>query len=239
MLKLTIDSKVFLSQINEKIDAVKELASPKTMQEVSKAAFSITGRKFVLAVDRYAALNPKRMHHVYEWNRIGDPLARLFVIERSSILNGDLVISSSFLPSRVPVPVPAELRTAGPTGKMVTSNNIFRNKADVMERGQPVTFDTIRIITFLGSQGQMFFQPGTRVTINNPGGIQTRDAFRDFMVEWYTENVQSVMDSSGLYETIVDEASKIINTGNGGVTQVRKAVQSIVNSAIGSEETII
>jgi hypothetical protein len=55
------------------------------------------------------------------------------------------------------------------------------------------------------------------------------------MVEWYIKNAQSVMDSSGFYETIATGAAKAVESG-AGVLGVRKAVASVTNKiAIGGE----
>ena len=49
MIKLTIEDKVFLQQLNSRVNSVKELTSPSVMQEIAKAAFTITGSQFAFA----------------------------------------------------------------------------------------------------------------------------------------------------------------------------------------------
>lgn len=239
MIKLTISKDVFMAQILEKISALEELLSPTVMQEIAKGAFTILGERFVLAVDRESVRNPKKLHHIYEWGKIGNPEGRLFVIERAGILGGTLIINTSFLPSRLPVPIPKDLQTPGPTGKYVSSKNIFKYKAEVMEKGVPISFNVKNIITFLGSEGQVFVSPGKTITIMNPGGIQTKNAFRDFMVTWYSENSNTVMSSSGIYEKIAQDTAIIVSSGEGTRTAVRQAITQIVNSIPGNKEVII
>jgi len=228
MITLNINANNLISRVEEVVNSAKELSRPTVLQEIAKAVFTITGERFALAVDRFAVQNPKRMHHVYEWGGLGNPNARLFVIERASILNGVLDINTNFSLSRVPVPVNPELQIPGPTGKSVTSQSVFRYKAQVMEEGRPVTIQSSKILTFLGSEGQVFIKPGTVITINNPGGMQTKNSFYNFMVEWYTTNADSIMNSSGLYEKIVNDVSLALTANNRiGVTGVRSVVKAV------------
>lgn len=230
MITLNINSKNLIEKIQQVITGAEELAKPSVMQEISKAVFTVTGERFVQAVDRFAVQNPKKMHHVYEWGGLGKPNARLFVIERTNILSGVLDINTNFLNSKLPVPIPSELQIPGSTGKFVTSKSIFKYKAQVMEDGRPVSIRANKILTFLGSEGQVFVQPGTIINIKNPGGIGTKNSFFNFMVEWYTQNADSVMDSSGMYERIVNDVSIALTAKPTlGVTGVRKVVKAVTD----------
>jgi len=233
MIKLTINSSNLTNKLNELSGSIKELVSPIVLQEVAKAAFMITGKRFVLDVDRYSAQNPKKMQHVYEWNELGSPNGRLFIIERLGILNGNLTISYRFLPSRIPVPIPPEMTTPGPSGRSVQKQNIFRNKAQVMEDGQPITYTTSRMLAFLGTNGPTFIRPGTLVNILNPGGIEAKNAFADYMVQWYTDNANLVMQSSGFYDQIVSESAAAISNGQ-GISAVRQIASSLANKVGGN-----
>ena len=218
-----------MQEINFKISGIEELTRPTVLQEIAKAAFTITGQKFVSAADRYAVLNPKKMHHVYEWGKLGNPNGRLFVIERSRILSGSLLVSASFLPSRMPVPIPADLAMPGKNGKSVSSRNIFRDKARVMENGNPITFQAKKILAFMGENGPTFVAPGTVINILHPGGIESKNAFGDFMTEWYLKNADVTMQTSGIYERIALEVSLALNKQKAGISQVRQAVMAVTN----------
>jgi hypothetical protein len=174
-------------------------------------------------------MNPKKMHHIYEWNQIGNSSARLFVLSRSKVLGGNLEINIGFKPSRMPVPIPQNLLEPGKTGKFVTSRHIFRDKASVMESGKAVRFEAKRILTFMGSNGQVFLKPGTVVNILNPGGAGTKNALATYMLDWYQKNTESIMDSSGLYEKIVNDVSLALDKQNAGISDVRKAIINAVN----------
>ena len=229
MIKLTIDSSNFSKGLNQLQDSLNELVSPSVLTEIAKAAFTITGKRFALDLDRFSVSNPKKMHHVYEWGQIGRPEGRLFVIERLGVLYGDLIIGYKFLPSRLPVPIPLELQTPGKTGKFVSSRYIFRDKADIMENGSPVVINAKKVLTFLGSEGQVFVAPGTTVTINNPGGIESKNAFAEYMIEWYTKNPNAIMASSGLYEHITNSVATALSSNQLTTGQVKKVVQGITD----------
>ena len=232
MIKLQInqsDIDKLNTEINMKVQAIGELTKDKMLQEVSKAAFVILSERFMKSVDRHSMMNPKKMHHVYEWGQIGRPTSRLFILERSNMINGT-VITSRFLTSKTMVPIPTSLKSPGKTGKSVKSKHVFRNKADIMETGKPVTIHAKKILAFMGDNGIHFVQPGTVINILNPGGKQVKNSFSQYMVQWYSMNAQTIMDSSGLYERIVNETSRALNKNGAGMPDVRMAVSRIVNS---------
>ena len=227
MLKLEIDTSNLRADLNEFILGLEEVTGPGVLDSISRAVFSITGERFMIAADNYSRANPKKMHHVYEWGKTGNKTARLFILERSIIINGTLLINANFLPSKMPVPVNKELLTPGKTGKVVTRRSVFSNKASVMEKGTPVSFTAKRVLAIMGNNGMAFIAPGTQINILHPGGIQTKNSFTSYMVEWYNKNAGHIMDSSGLYEMISDEVSRVMNSNNYGVTQVRAAVENV------------
>jgi len=230
-VKLEVNAAQIGSDLADWLGGLEELKNPSVLTQLSKAIFSITGERFVIDVDNYARLNPKKMHHVYEWGQIGSPAGRLFVVERSQILYGNLVVSTNFLQSKMPVPISPELLTPGKTGKVVSRRNIFRNKAEVMESGTPVSFSAKRVLAFMGNNGITFIKPGTQVNILHPGGINTKNAFASYMLEWYTTKANTVMDASGFYESLANDVSNALNssTAKGSLSAVRNAVTNLVN----------
>lgn len=230
MIQLEIDTKQLIQEIDSKIAGVKEMTSSSVLGELSKAVYSLTSEKFLTAVDNYARRNPKAMHHVYEWGKIGDSKFRLFVLERSVVLGGNLTISSRFLPSKMPVPINPELLNPGRTGKAVSRKSIFANKAEVMESGKMVSFTAKRVLAFMGNDGIAFIKPGTTVNIAHPGGIKTTNAFSSFMLDWYTRNGNKVIDSSGFYDKLESEVVSALEVKGAGAKAVREAVIRAVNS---------
>jgi len=228
-VKLEVNTKDLLENLDSLLVGLKELKQPSVLNQISRAVFSITGERFMIDIDNYARINPKKMHHIYEWGKIGNSNARLFVLERSSILDGSLLISTKFLQSKIPVPINPELLKPGATGKTVSTKNIFKNKAQVMESGTPVSFQAKKVLAFMGNNGIAFIAPGTQINILNPGGVQTKNAFATYLLEWYTKNGNAIMDSSGLYERISNDVSKALSRKNAGIAEVQKAVTAIAN----------
>ena len=242
MIKLSI-SKKSLDALNREIDlkvkAIGHMTQPEFLNEVSRAVFVILGERFVLAVDRFSVTNPKRMHHIYEWGKVGSPSARLFVLNKAMLVSGSMTISTEFKTSKTPVPINPELLSAGPTGKSVTKRNIFRDKAQVMEEGRAVRYQAKKMLAFMGSDlGIKFIQPGTTVNINNPGGKFVKGSLATFMSAWYNKNAQTIIDSSGLYERIANETAIVLSKNNAGASDVKAVTRQVVNSIVAGREII-
>jgi len=238
MISLEINASNVAEQLASYVNNIKQITSPSVVDEISKAVFTITAEKFVLAVDKYARSNPKKMHHVYEWGQLGQIEGRLFVLVRSSVLEGSVVIESEFLPSKLPVPVNPELLIPGNTGKIVSRRSIFKYKADVMEKGDPVSFNAQRILSFVGDSGLVFIKPGTTVNILNPGGVGTKNAFRDFFISWYTDFAGQAIDTSGLYERLSNDITIALNGNRVNINTVKNAVISSIESMDLNQEVV-
>jgi hypothetical protein len=228
-IKLEIDTNQLVKSLDDFTSSIEELTQPEVLDQISRAVFSITGERFMIDVDNYARMNKKAMHHVYEWGKVGDKTARLFVLERSAILEGTLIISANFLQSRMPVPINPELLIPGKTGKFVSKQSIFANKAEVMEAGTPVSFMAKKVIAMTGTDGVVFVAPGTKINILHPGGLQTKNSFSKYLLEWYTKNGNVILDSSGLYERIANDVALVLSSNNSGVAQIRQAVTAIAD----------
>jgi hypothetical protein len=228
-VKLEIDTSQLIKDLDGYLLAIKELTKPKVLEQISKAIFSITGERFMIDVDNYARINPKKMHHVYEWGKVGLSNARLFELKREVILNGSLIVSTNFLPSKMPVPISPELLIPGRTGKTVSRRSIFANKATVMEAGTPVSFTAKRMLAFMGNNGIAFISPGTQINILHPGGLQTKNSFATYMLEWYTKNGNTVMDASGFYERMANDVAVVLNSNKAGITQIQAAITNLAN----------
>lgn len=237
MIQLQINSDEMFKELNLKANALESLKSEAALDELSQAIFQITGKAFVNSVDIYARQNPKSMHHVYEWGSIGMKTGRLFVIRKESIGGGILAVASDFLQSRKPVPISPDLLIPGTTGKKVTRRSVFKNKASVMESGKSVSYIATRIQAFMGENGLIFIRPGTAINIKNPGGIATKNAFANYMLEWYSVNAGAVVDSSGLAEKLAADVSAVLNLNNTGAPEVLKAIKAVTNLG-GLEEVI-
>lgn len=239
MILLEVDATGVAANLDNFLNNIKQITKPAVVDEISKGIFTVTAERFVIAADSYARANPKKMHHVYEWGEIGNSKGRLFVIERSSALNGTLVIGTKFLPSKLPVPINPELLTPGPTGKIVSKKSIFKDKASVMENGNPVSFVAKSMLSFVGSSGLVFLRPGTQVNILNPGGKGTKGAFAEFFLSWYTGYAGEVLDSSGLYERIANDVTIALNGNRANINTVKNAVISSIEAMGLNQEVVV
>jgi hypothetical protein len=138
-------------------------------------------------IDSSARANPGRLHHIYEWGRAGDPSERLFEISYR-VSGGKVEISSDYRQSQSVSP---------------TSDAPFREKARVMESGQPITVAPVKsdFLTFEVNGEQIFTR--NPVTIQNPGGPEVAGSyeatFRSFFESYFK---QSYLVSSGLYDNL-------------------------------------
>lgn len=104
-------------------------------------------------IDSNARVAPQLLHHVYEWNQVGSPEARLFDI-RYTVTGVGLSFDSKFSQS-----------TSIKNGSKVP----FYDKARIMENGIPVVIvPKNRVLAFTVDGEDVFTsQP---VTVQNPGG---------------------------------------------------------------------
>jgi hypothetical protein len=121
-------------------------------------------------VDAQARLKPKSLHHVYEWNKVGNPSQRLFnltLVDQGGLsfrVGRNFKISKSSVPSK---------------NKKQKKRYVFANKASVMEQGMPVVIrprSAERLVFEL--DGRAVFMPkGTSVIVKRPGGKSATNQF--------------------------------------------------------------
>lgn len=133
-------------------------------------------------IDSNARTNPSILHHVYEWNKVGSPAARLYDIDYT-ISNVGLSFRSSFRQS-----------TTIKNG----SREPFYDKARIMENGISVTIvpkeaQTLRFM----DDGEEVFTRGP-VIVRNPGGNtegRFQQVFDNFFGKYFT---QAFLRASGI-----------------------------------------
>lgn len=136
-------------------------------------------------IDSNARVNPKALHHIYEWSKVGSPDARLYEINYT-ISNLGLSFVSSLKQS-----------TSIKDGSSVP----FYNKAKIMEEGTPVTIRPTRsnVLVFQDG-GETIFTKG-EVVIQSPGGVETTGAFEKAVDTFFNRYfTQAFLKTSGLYE---------------------------------------
>jgi hypothetical protein len=120
-------------------------------------------------IDSKARMSPESLHHVYEWNRVGIPSARLFKIE--SVASASLItFSGQFLPSR---------------SVSETSEEPFVDKANVMEnRIQIVVEPKESDVLAFEINGDPIFTVNS-IYIDNPGGDEVAGSFGRTVEEFF------------------------------------------------------
>jgi hypothetical protein len=175
-------------------------------------------------VDVQARSNPKALHHVYEWNKVGSPSARLFNLTHT-VSNLGLSVNSTFSQSR---------------SVSENMNTPFYNKAKIMEEGIPVTISPKRsgVLKFNGPSGEVFTSKSVKV--NSPGGDEVYNSFEsavdEFMIKYFK---QSFLRSCGLYDYIKKPTLYKKNFKSGSKMGKSKGVETgfkwITNATIGVE----
>lgn len=136
-------------------------------------------------IDSNARSNPQLLHHVYEWYRTGSPDARLFNINYT-VSNVGLSFYSDFRQSN-----------SIKKGSRVP----FYNKANIIEKGIPVTIRPVRAQALVfEDDGETIFtrQP---VEVANPGGTQAQGGFEKTMNLFFSKYfTQAFLKSSGIKE---------------------------------------
>lgn len=198
------------------------------VQDGKKIFLEKLGREVIAALGQYidvnAKANPKALHHVYEWYRVGSPNARLFDIDFIVNKNG-LALFSSFRQSR---------------SMSADATTPFVNKAKIMEQGQTVTIrpKSGSVLAF-ESGGQTIFTKNP-VTVTNPGGDEVQGSFEqifdEFMLRYFK---QSFIRASGLYNYIKRPTVFKKNIRQGSKVGRAKGVSTgfswIANARIGVE----
>jgi hypothetical protein len=132
--------------------------------------FNQIEKDFGQYVDAQARVKPKSLHHVYEWNKTGNPTARLFnlyLIDSEGLsfrVGRDFKLSKSTVPSK---------------NKKQKNRYVFANKASVMEEGMPIVIRprSAERLVFELDGATVFMPKGTSVTVKRPGGKAATNQF--------------------------------------------------------------
>ena len=124
-------------------------------------------------IDAQARMNPTALHHVYEWNSVGDSSARLFKLS-SKASKRVITFSGKFLPSKT----------------SVNGSEPFVNKAEVMENAISVTITPVNSpVLVFEDNGETVFTANA-VYIAHPGGDEVAGSFarvvEDFFSSYFT-----------------------------------------------------
>lgn len=148
-----------------------KLTANKAFQRLFKTTiFNQIDKDFGLFIDSQARTKPKSLHHVYEWNKVGQETSRLFKLNKlestglSFKINYELKLSKSSVPTK---------------NRKQKSRYVFANKAAVMEKGMPIIIrpkSAERLVFEI--DGEVVFMPkGKSVTVRSPGGRASTNQF--------------------------------------------------------------
>ena len=132
--------------------------------------FNQIEKDFGQYIDAQARTKPKSLHHVYEWNKTGNPTARLFdlhLIDTGGLsfrIGRDFKLSKSAVPSKNP---------------KQKRRYVFANKASVMEEGMPIVIRprSAERLVFELDGATVFMPKGSSVTVKRPGGRAATNQF--------------------------------------------------------------
>lgn len=134
-------------------------------------------------IDTSARVDPEILHHVYEWNMVGSPSARLY--DLSYTVSGlGLSIRSSFKQS-----------TSIKAGSRVP----FYDKANIIENGIPVVIRPTRAKALRFEQNGEEVFTKSPVTVENPGGTAAEKGFEKVIDVFFNRYfTQAFLKTSGI-----------------------------------------
>jgi hypothetical protein len=161
---------------------MSELTTSKSFKaKFNKVIFDQINEDFGSYIDAQARTKPKSLHHVYEWKKTGMKEARLFNLNK--IDSGELGfgVSYKFNQSKTAVP-----------NKYSKRKNVFKNKAEIMEKGITVVVSprfAERLVFDSGLGYTVFMPKGASVTITKPGGVAAKQSFETAYKRFFTSNL--------------------------------------------------
>lgn len=183
MYKVSLNSKQFMKDMDNMVGYTLGFLSgvkqgyPSFLQQLG--ATSIEALKQY--VDANARVSPQLLHHVYEWDQVGSPGARLFDVSYQIVGSG-LSFNSTFSQSRTIK-----------NGSRVP----FYDKASIMENGIPVTIVPKKRVLKFEVDGETVFT-SKPVVVDNPGGQvqgEYERVFKTFFNRYFT---QAFLQSTGI-----------------------------------------
>jgi len=177
-INVSLDAKSFINNLNNLTEYSigflngVEVAKPVIMDNLGKEIIEML-KDFI---DTNARVNPETLHHVYEWYQTGSPEARLFDIDY--IVHGKDGLSFNYTFSQS-------------SSFAKNSNTSFYDKAEIMEKGIPVTIRPKKasVLSFNENGEQIFTKKP--IVVENPGGIAVEGGFertiKTFFDSYFTQ----------------------------------------------------
>lgn len=186
-------------------NVVARLTTTKSFQKTFRETlFNQIEKDFGQYVDSKSKIEPKSLHHVYEWKRVGDPEARLFKLKIKDQNEMSFKIGYEFKISKSPVPS----NTDG-------SRHVFRMKASIMEEGGPLVIAPKKAerLVFEIRGSTVFMPKGKSVIVPRAGGGKTTSRFQIAYSQFFRgQMVSSSIKRSGfqnLFNSKMSRAMKL------------------------------
>ena len=172
MLTARFDSKDLVKKIKNSVSYSKGFLDGIDMQTINfnQQLAELTIDVLNKYIDAKARSNPAALHHVYEWDRVGNEGARLFEINSSASKNV-IKFTGKFLPSKT---------------ISTTSSEPFTDKAKIMENAIAITIEPRNsdVLAF-EADGEMVFTRNS-IYIEHPGGDEVAGSFGEIIDEFFT-----------------------------------------------------
>lgn len=204
MLRVVMDSKQFQKELNNIMQYSTGFIEG--IQKGKSAFYLGLAPKIAEMASQFVDVNsrmsPELLHHIYEWEKVGSPEARLFDIDYK-ISGVGITFSSSLRQS-------SSIKNG--------SNVPFYNKAKIMEEGMGVTIRPKRANALRFEIDGQEVYTSREVRVDNPGG-QTQGQFEKVLNNFFGVYFrQSFLNSSGLLQYFKSPQvySKNINSAKRG-----------------------
>jgi hypothetical protein len=189
MLSTRLDSKQAMKTLNNMVQYTQGYIAESKAKEpyVANKLAQISINSFYDYLDGLARMHPGMLHHVYEWENVGNPAARLFELKKTMGAS-NVYVMADFLQSRAPA---------------TSTGDVFYDKATIMEEGLTVTIQEREASAlFFEIDGEEFFRAGP-IVVQNPGGEAVRGSFTAAFEEFYNVYFEKVyLQAIKFYETL-------------------------------------
>ena len=152
-------------------------------------------------IDSQARIKPKSLHHVYEWNKAGDPGSRLFKLNKFNTEGLSFSMTYEFLPSKSFASAEGNRR------------HVFVNKASVMEAGMPLKIAPrhSKRLVFETNGYTVFMPEGASVMVRRPGGAGVKNSFMMTYSRFFKSNlVNASIKKSGFQQMFNKSMSRAL-----------------------------
>lgn len=160
--------------------------NPINQQKITRGAAFFIKNYFDQYIDARARQDPASYHHIYEFDKTGNPSARLFKAVIGNTFDGSAVINYSFTSAKEPN------REGYP----------FPNKAEIMESGQTITITPKRskYLKYQLEDGR--FVTSEKSVVTSPGGLQVKGSFESTFRSFMASQGKVILEKFGYYKKV-------------------------------------